>query len=126
MLVEPDERDALAHIPSELLFPAPGLPKGHRVMGYDERGHCPMLVDGDCSIYEHRPRTCRSYDCRVFTVTGVTPDQPEIAERAAEWLFEVDDRERWERVRAAVPDAGPPIERALRALAAVRSRTGST
>ena len=30
-----------------------------------------MLVDGRCSIYEHRPRTCRTYDCRIFTATGL-------------------------------------------------------
>jgi len=33
--VEPDEADALTHIPAELLFPAPRLPAGHMVMGYD-------------------------------------------------------------------------------------------
>jgi Fe-S-cluster containining protein len=127
--IGPDENDALAHIPAELRFRAPGLPKGHFVMGYDERGHCPMLVDGDCSIYDHRPRTCRMYDCRIFAVTDVEPDQPEIATRVHDWQFEIDDRERWHAVRAAVPPEGPPIERALRALSALREsrgRTGST
>jgi Fe-S-cluster containining protein len=86
--IEPDELGALAHIPAELLFPAPRLPKGHVLMGYDERGRCPMLTDAGCSIYEHRPRTCRTYDCRVFPATGVFPDEPEksgIAERARAW-----------------------------------------
>lgn len=124
--IEPDETDTLAHVPSALRFPAPGLPKGHVVMGYDERGHCPMLVDGACSIYEHRPRTCRTYDCRIFAVTGVEPDQPAIATRVRDWSFDVDDRATWDAVRAAVPDgstrAGPPIERALRALSSARRR----
>ncbi len=123
--IDPDETDTLGHIPADLLFRAPGLPKGHRVMGYDERGHCPMLVDGDCSIYEHRPRACRIYDCRVFTVTGVVPDQPAIAERAGDWEFEIDDQPRWAAVRAAAPDDGPPIARALRALRAARTPRGS-
>src|SRR6266508_6252442 len=57
--IAPDETDTLAHIPPELLFPAPGLPTGHVLLGYDERGHCPMLIDNQCSIYEHRPRTDR-------------------------------------------------------------------
>ncbi len=59
--------------------PAPG----HVLMGYDERGHCPMLVDDRCSIYEHRPRTCRTYDCRVIAAAGVEldADQHRIAER---------------------------------------------
>ena len=71
--IEPDEADALAHIPAALLFPAPGRPHGHVLLGFDERGHCPMLVEGGCSIYEHRPRTCRTYDCRVFAATGLEP-----------------------------------------------------
>ena len=30
-----------------------------------------MLIDNQCSIYEHRPRTCRTYDCRVFAAAGL-------------------------------------------------------
>ena len=83
--IGPDETDALAHIPAALLFPAPRMPRGHVLMGYDRRGHCPMLVDDACSIYAHRPRTCRTYDCRVFTAAGIAPDddKPVIAERVA-------------------------------------------
>jgi Fe-S-cluster containining protein len=88
--IGPDEADTLAHIPAALQFPAPGLSEGHVVLGYDERGHCPMLVDGACSIYEHRPRTCRTYDCRVFPAAGleVDEDKPAIAERARRWRFD--------------------------------------
>ncbi|MEY2424231.1 MAG: uncharacterized protein QOI95_4298 [Acidimicrobiaceae bacterium] len=88
--VEPDETEALARIPTELLFPAPRMPRGHVVLGYDEHGHCPMLVDGMCSIYEHRPRTCRTYDCRVFPAAGVEPDEEQIsiAQRARRWRFD--------------------------------------
>ena len=115
--ITPDETDTLAHVPAALRFPAPGMPRGHVVLGYDEHGHCPMLVEGGCSIYEHRPRTCRTYDCRVFAATGVSPDgQPDIATRVAEWRFEVDDAERYAAVRAEVPPDGPPLQRALRAL----------
>jgi len=85
--IGPDENETIRRIPRGLLFPAPGRPKGHLVMGYNDQGHCPMLIDNRCSIYEHRPQTCRSYDCRVFAATGVRPDQPEIAERVAEWEF---------------------------------------
>ena len=128
--IEPDETETLARMPAALRFPAPGLPKGHVVLGYDERGHCPMLVDGACSIYEHRPRTCRTYDCRVFAVTGVEPEgQPAIAARVREWRFEIDDREAVGRAarRGAAP-TGPPIERALRtSLSSASSRrTAST
>ncbi len=75
--IAPDETDTLAHIPSALLFPAPRMPRGNVLLGYDEHGHCPMLVDGACSIYAHRPRTCRIYDCRVFAAAGVELDEGE-------------------------------------------------
>lgn len=88
--IAPDEQETLARIPPQLLFPAPRLPPGHVVLGYDRHGHCPMLVDGGCSIYEHRPRTCRNYDCRVFAATGLEPDDAHglIAERVRRWRFE--------------------------------------
>jgi uncharacterized protein len=89
--IGPDEADTLAHVPPELLVPAPGLPRGHLVLGYDEQGHCPMLVDDRCSIYEHRPRACRVYDCRIFPATGVEPDDDprhaDLAARARRWRF---------------------------------------
>lgn len=110
--IEPDETDTLAHIPPELLFAAPGRPRGHVLLGYDERGHCPMLVDNRCSIYEHRPRTCRTYDCRVLAAVGVgmgdadrdAVGQDLIARRAQRWRFSVPtdvDRRQHEAVRAA-------------------------
>jgi uncharacterized protein len=104
--IEPDETETLAHIPAELLFPAPRAPRGHVLLGYDERGHCPMLVDGGCSIYEHRPRTCRTYDCRVFAAAGVEvdDDQAAIRTRVRRWEFTFpgsDDRARHDAVRAA-------------------------
>ena len=104
--VGPDETDTLAHIPPELLFPAPRMPSGHVVLGYDERGHCPMLIDGTCSIYEHRPQTCRTYDCRVFPASGVHPDveQAPVAQRARRWGFTeptATDRADHDAVRAA-------------------------
>jgi Fe-S-cluster containining protein len=104
--VEPDETDTLAYIPAELLFPAPGLPRGHVVMGYDERGHCPMLVANECSIYEHRPRTCRTYDCRIFAAAGLSDDdegEALIAQQARRWRFgypTARDRAEHEAVRA--------------------------
>jgi uncharacterized protein len=89
--IAPDETDALAHIPAQLLFPAPRLPRGHVLMGYDEHGRCPMLIENKCSIYAHRPRTCRTYDCRVFPATGldVADDESKqlIAEQSKRWKF---------------------------------------
>ncbi|MEO8695621.1 MAG: YkgJ family cysteine cluster protein [Acidimicrobiales bacterium] len=110
--IEPDETDTLSHIPAELLFPAPRLPRGHVLMGYDERGHCPMLIDGKCSIYEHRPRTCRVYDCRVFPAAGLRIDDADkalIDQRAQRWRFSYPtdaDRVRHDAVRAAAAFLG--------------------
>lgn len=130
--VEPDEIDALAHIPAELRFAAPGAPAGVVVLPYDANGRCPMLGEHGCTIYDHRPRTCRVYDCRIFTAAGIVPDddQPLIAERVRRWRFRVsaDDRAQLEAVRAtaaviARPDAHPdgrvPVRASHRAAMAV-------
>jgi uncharacterized protein len=88
--IGPDETDALTHIPRQLTFPAPRLPKGHVLMGYNEHGHCPMLIDKACSIYEHRPRTCRTYDCRVFPAAGLDVDDESksgIEHQVKRWQF---------------------------------------
>jgi Fe-S-cluster containining protein len=140
--VGPDEVDTLAHIPPELLFPAPRMPAGHVLMGYDEHGRCPMLVGGACSIYAHRPRTCRTYDCRVFPATGVELDdgpggddagKAEIARRSRRWRFThptEDDRVEHEALRAAaryvrehpdrLPDGAAPVTATQHAVLAVR------
>jgi Fe-S-cluster containining protein len=130
--IEPDEVDTLARVPAELRFPAPRLPAGHVLLGYDERGHCPMLVDGACSIYEHRPRTCRTYDCRVFPAAGVEIDddrQRSIASRARRWHFDLTtarDRQEAAAVRSAaasIPvrdERGAPASATERAVLAVR------
>ena len=88
--IRPEETQTLSRIPRELLFPAPGLPEGNVLLGYDENGHCPMLIDDMCSIYEHRPLTCRNYDCRVFAAAGMTAgddDKALITQRIRRWKF---------------------------------------
>jgi uncharacterized protein len=131
--IGPDEVDTLAHVPGELLFPAPRMPRGHKVLGYDERGWCPMLRAssdrGDtrptCSIYEHRPRACRVYDCRVFAAAGIEPDQPAVAGRTRDWTFSGGaDEHRAVRAAAAflaahpelIPTDGPTAQRAIAAI----------
>lgn len=85
--VRPEERGARARLPRTLLFPAPGLPPGNLVLGYDEAGRCPMLADGLCSIYHHRPIVCRTFDCRIYAATGVAPDREAIAAQVRRWRF---------------------------------------
>lgn len=49
-----------------------------------------MLVDGKCSIYEHRPITCRNYDCRIFPAAGIAAgeaDKALINEQIQRWKF---------------------------------------
>ena len=122
--IKPSDTRTLAHIPKALTFPAPGLPKGHLLLGYDEHGRCPMYVDGGCSIYEFRPQTCRQYDCRVFAATGFGVEAQNdgaartlIAQQAQRWAFEFSsahDYEEFAAVQSAAKfltahaDAFPP------------------
>jgi len=105
--IERKETETFSRIPKELLFPAPGQPEGNMLMGYDEHGCCPMLVDDKCSIYSHRPRTCRTYDCRVFSGAGIAEaknEKPLIAHQAQRWVFDYpsrDDHARHAAVKAA-------------------------
>ena len=132
--IGPEETETLAAIPPELLFPAPRMPRGHVLLGYDERGRCPMLGDRGCSIYEQRPRACRVYDCRVFAAAGVMPREAEkagIAQRARRWRFAPGDahgQREQEAVRRAArylaahaadlpADLAPPTESAVALLA---------
>ena len=88
--IRPEEKLTIARINKKLLFPAPGLPKGNVLLGYDENGCCPMLIDGRCSIYEHRSLTCRSYDCRIFTAAGIAAgekDKALVNQRIRQWKF---------------------------------------
>jgi uncharacterized protein len=106
--IRPEETRTLVSIPKELLFPAPGLSKGNMVLGYDEKGRCPMLINDRCSIYEHRPFTCRTYDCRIFAATGVAvgdDDKALITHQVKRWKFSFPakrDRTRHSAVQAAV------------------------
>ncbi len=130
--VGPDEAGARAAIPAVLLVPAPGFPDGYAVMGHDESGRCPMLLNGSCSIYEHRPRACQTYDCRVFTATGVIDDAPPraaVMEQAGRWEFDYADdaalaQQASLRSAAAGLSEPNPLGRALAAIAAVLQARG--
>ncbi|MFC1569310.1 YkgJ family cysteine cluster protein [bacterium] len=102
-----EESKTLSVIPNKLKFPAPGLPKGNVLLGYDENGHCPMFVENQCSIYDYRPKICRIYDCRVFSATGLSDDDSEkasIVQQAKQWEFSYpneNDQKEFEAVQAA-------------------------
>ncbi len=89
--VRPEETQTLDRIDRRLLVPAPDMPRGHVLLGYDKDGRCPMLAREGCSIYEHRPSTCRSFDCRIFGAAGVPaggPKQERISQRAQRFRFD--------------------------------------
>jgi uncharacterized protein len=94
--VRPHESAALQHIPAAHL--APGEPDGTRYMAANANGHCPMFDPGigsrgGCSIYQHRPETCRTYDCRIFTAAGMSAGEGRtmINDRVASWRFSYED-----------------------------------
>lgn len=115
--IGPDETATLAEIPRALRFSAPGLPRGHVVLPYDEDGRCPMLREGRCSIYDVRPRTCRVYDCRLYAASGLAARHEDrtIALRASRWTFRASQR--GEAIREA-------LERAVRFLETHREVLG--
>ena len=104
--IRPHEIETRRATGEDCLEPAPNAPAGTMLMGYGANGHCAMLREGNCSIYQHRPDTCRTYDCRVFTASGTTPgdEKPVISQRVARWRFEFPadrDREEHRAVTAA-------------------------
>jgi hypothetical protein len=88
--VRPQDKQALAVIPADLLVTAPGQTEGNLMMGYRADGTCPMLGAGKCTIYQNRPQTCRDYDCRIFAAAGIDAggaDKTVINRRVREWCF---------------------------------------
>jgi len=104
--VRAHEAEALRHIPARHLEPAPGEP-GTLMMGFDAAGHCPMFGSGGCSIYAHRPDTCRTYDCRIFTAAGMQAGEMRttINQRIARWRFDYPDESDREEHRAVMAAA---------------------
>jgi uncharacterized protein len=105
--IEADETEPLKVIPDNLIFNAPWKKDGTKVIGYDSSGHCPMLLDGRCSIYHNRPRTCRAYDCRIFAAAGIVAgdnSKKDINEMVRRWSFSYKDIED-ERLHDAIKAA---------------------
>lgn len=87
-VVEADEVETINKIPKHLRHYSPGLSEGSILIGYDSNGHCVMLKDGQCSIYDFRPKMCREFDCRVFVVSGLQVEEDDkalISKRVENW-----------------------------------------
>lgn len=91
--LRPDDHVALVRVPAEFLRLPAVTGGGAARMGYRVDGSCPLLQSGRCTIYDDRPRTCRDYDCRIYTAAGLLPDgdRPAIQQRVREWNFEPGD-----------------------------------
>lgn len=67
-----------------------------------------MLSNGTCTIYQHRPQTCRNYDCRLFAAAGIEAGGDEkafINDRVKRWRFSYPtekDKEEQQALREAV------------------------
>ena len=105
--IKPSDQKTMERLPKEILFPAPGSPDGHYLLGYTEKGHCPMFQEGKCSIYECRPLTCRQYDCRIFPATDLSLEhegKPAISTQIQRWEFDMSteqDKEVFNALRLA-------------------------
>ena len=117
--LRPSDAKVVAHIPVEWLIDPDNAPSGLRYMGYREDGTCPMLQSGRCSVYSDRPQTCRDFDCRLFTATGIHSagdDKPLINARIARWRFSYAtpaDEAVHQAMRSAVAFLNHPTTRAL-------------
>lgn len=101
--IRTQDRAARARVPPQWIVQA----SGRVMMGYRDNGLCPMLQDGNCSIYEYRPQSCRDYDCRIFAAAGIGAggdDKQVINDRVRQWEFTYASEEELrlhEAVRAA-------------------------
>jgi Fe-S-cluster containining protein len=84
-----NETETLENIPGNLLKSIPGV-RGTQYMECEPHGRCRLLREGLCSIYEYRPLSCRTFDCRIFAATGILPNRNEqspINQRIKSWRF---------------------------------------
>jgi len=93
--VNKQETATLDMIPDEFFFEIPGAEE-FVFIGFDQQGHCPLLEEGRCSIYQDRPIACRTFDCRIYTATGIRPEKDSsspISRRIGSWIFEYPTKE---------------------------------
>jgi uncharacterized protein len=94
--IHSDERETLARIAPLHLTRRAGDNEPKWTLDQSCAGACPMLVQGACSIYDARPRTCRRFDCRVFAAAGVSPGawpRAAVNARVWQWRFELASEE---------------------------------
>jgi hypothetical protein len=78
-----------------LALPADGAEYRRRmVLQRRADGGCVHLGEQGCTIYEHRPSACRSFDCRAFSAMGLV-EHCDPDHRTPDWQF-------------AAPEQAPP------------------
>jgi hypothetical protein len=95
--IDADEVATLQSIPKELLKTVEGLPFEHFHLE-PMNNQCPLLIDGKCSIYATRPRTCQHFDCRVVALTS-TPVQILPSSPLAKKLQDLTSEDMWSQDR---------------------------
>ncbi|HEV2099158.1 MAG TPA: YkgJ family cysteine cluster protein [Stellaceae bacterium] len=63
---------------------------GDLVLRQRADGACAHLGEHGCTIYEQRPSTCRSFDCRVFAAMGIV-ENCAPGHRTPAWEFGRDE-----------------------------------
>lgn len=61
--------------------------EGRTVLRKRDDGACAHLVSSGCAVYDHRPRACRMYDCRIRAIAGLTMRYGETEHTAPAWAF---------------------------------------
>ena len=91
IFIDQSEVEVLALLPHDSLVPLEDRQAGNFMLRSRKDGRCPMLGSSGCTTYDRRPRTCRSFDCRIFTATGIEPPggrTSKVAIRARNWTFD--------------------------------------
>jgi len=79
----------LDRIAEDLLKTIPRIPELFYI-GFNKKGHCHLLIENHCSIYDFRPDSCRTFECRIYSATGIKLDKDEISPinlPIKEWKF---------------------------------------
>lgn len=67
--------------------PQPDQPAGGMMLRKRDDGACVHLTDAGCSVHAHRPRACRTYDCRLNSLIGVL-EPYDNGRKSPTWVFD--------------------------------------
>lgn len=87
--VSKQETHTLSQIPECFKIESP-FDQGSFLIPFDDKGSCALFQNGQCKIYDARPLACRSFDCRIFAVTQINPENKVLqnALKLKDWRVE--------------------------------------